>query len=456
MHIKKYFLLSSLVVFLLTAGFGCQGMSTAQVQATKPVSLEYWTVADDVDALQKEIAAFRAARPYVTVNLRQLRADEIYQRLIEALAEDHGPDIISVQNRRVGEFLTKLVPMPATVNDVTLSKQKNLLGTIDTTVSTQVRNMINLSQLDQQYVKAVRDDVVHNGQIVGLPLSMDMVAVYYNKDLLDRSGVPEPPKTWTEFQDAVRKITRYDKKTGQIIQSGTALGTGNNVPSSDDLLYLLFRQSKVNFVSKGGQAIFSGTPEAAGQVMDFYTDFANPTRDTYTWNSDQGNALDAFVNGKVGFYFGYSYDFPTIRSRAPQFEYHILPLFQLNPDNQVNVANYWIQTVLTKSKNQNEAWNLVDFLTHSKATKDYLDQTGRPTAMRAYIADQKTKPELEPFVGQILTAENWYHGRDYASAQKAVQDMINEWITPPPDPNKAGDWRSSILNRGAQRVNQTL
>ncbi len=456
MNIKKYFSLFFLVVFLVTTGFGCKGMTAAQIQATQPVTLEYWTVTDDVDALQKQIDVFRAARPYITVNLRQLRADELYPRLVEALAEDHGPDIISVQNRDIGKFLTKLSPMPASVNDVTVTTVKAALGGTNTTVNNQVRNLLDLTGLDQQYVKAVRDDVVREGKIVGLPLSMDMMAVFYNKDLLDRSGVPEPPKTWTDFQDAVRKITKYDKKTGKIIQSGTALGTGTNVPASDDLLYLLFRQSNVGFVDKSGQAVFSGSVDASSQVMDFYTDFANPTRDTYTWSADQGDALDAFVNGKVGFYFGYSYDFPVMRARAPQFEFHVLPLFQLNPDNQVNVANYWIQTVLAKSKNKNEAWNLVDFLTHSKAVKDYLDQTGRPTALRTYIADQKTKPDLAPFVDQILTAENWYQGRDYVGAQKAIQDMIDEWIVPQATPEATNVWRSQVLDRGVQKINQTL
>ncbi len=455
MKLKIIISFSVLAVFLVTAGFGCKGITVAQQQATKPITLEYWTVNDDVDALQRQIAVFRAARPYVNVNIRQLSANEIYPRLVEALAEDHGPDIISVQNRRIGEFISKLTPMPAKVDDVTVTTVKTTFGT-ETTVNNQSRDLLSLSQLDQQYVKTVRDDVVKNGAIIGLPLSMDMMAVFYNKDLLDRSGVAEPPKDWKEFQDSVRKITRYDKTTGKLTQYGTTLGTGDNIPGSDDLLYVLFRQSNVGFTAKSGQAVFNLSQEASSQVMDFYTDFANSTRDTYSWSAEQGDALDAFVAGKVGFFFGYSYHFPVIRARAPQFDFRILPLFQLNPDNKVNVASYWIQSVLSKSTHQNEAWNLIDFLTHSKATKDYLDQTNRPTALRTHIADQKTKPELAPFVDQILTAENWYHGRNYVGALQAVQQMIAEWIQPPADPNKVGEWRKGVLNRGAQKINQTL
>ncbi len=455
MKFGKLILLFSVLAFLITAGFGCKGLSKAQVQATKPVTLEYWTVFDDVDVLQKEIAAYRAQRPYITINLRQLRADELYPRLIEALAEDRGPDIISVQNRRLGEFISKLTPMPVSVADTLVTVEKTTLGT-NTIVTPQTRPMVTLSQLDSQYVKAVRDDVVRGGQIYGLPLSMDMMAVFYNKDLLDRSGIAEAPKNWEEFQAAAKKITKYDKKTGLISQSGASLGTGKNVPGSDDLLYMLFRQSSVGFVARDGQAIFNLSGQASNQIVDFYTDFANPTRDTYSWSENQGDALDSFLNGKVGFFFGYSYHLPTIKARASQFDYRIMPLFQLNPDAPVNVASYWIQSVLAKSKHPNEAWGLIDYLTHSKATKDYLDQTNRPTALRAYIADQKAKPDLAPFVDQILIAENWYRGRDYAGANRAVQDMLTEWLQPAPDPDKAGQWHQDILNRAAEKINQTL
>ncbi len=455
MRFGKLVTIISIVAFLTTAGFGCKGLSQAQIQSTAPISLEYWTVFDDVDALQKQIAAYRANRPYLTINLRQLRADELYPRLIEALAEDKGPDIISVQNRRLGEFITKLTPMPTGVNDTLVTVEKTTLGS-NTIINSQARAMVNLSQLDNEYVKAVRDDVVRGGQIFGLPLSMDMMAVFYNKDLLDRSGVPEPPKTWEDFQAAAKKITKYDKKTGNIIQSGAALGTGDNIPGSDDLLYLLFRQSNIGYVAKDGQAIFNLSGQNATQIMNFYTDFANPGRDTYAWSANQGDALETFLNGKVGFFFGYSYHLPTVKARASQFDWRLMPMFQLTPDTPVNVASYWIQSVLAKSKHQNEAWGLIDFLAHSKATKDYLDQTGRPTALRAYIVDQKSKPDLEPFVDQILIAENWYRGRDYAGASRAVRDMLAEWLQPVPDEGKINEWQQNILNRGAEKINQTL
>ena len=455
MKLKTIISFSTLAIVLLTAGFGCKGLTAAQQAAVAPVTLEYWTVFDDVDAIQAEIGSFTAYRPYINVNVRQFRADELYQRLVEALAEDHGPDIISIQNRDVGKYFSKLVSMPASVQDTTVVVTKGQFST-NTTVTPQTLPTVTLAQMDSEYIKVVGDDVVKDSKIYGLPLSVDMLGVYYNKDLLDRAGIPQPPTNWDEFQKDVKIITKYDKTTSKILQSGAALGTGAKIEGSDDLLYVLFQQSGLDFTAKNGFAIFNQTGQSGVGVMNFYTDFANPTRDTYTWSDDLGTSLDAFVTGKTAFFFGYSYDYPIIKSRAPQLNFRLLPLFQLNPDKPVNAANYWIQTVTAKSKHQNEAWDLINYLTHSKATKDYLDRTNRPTALRTYIADQKSKPELQPFVDQILIAQNWYHGRDYTTAQKAIQEMLTSWLQPVADPAQVGQIQGVILNQGADKINQTL
>lgn len=449
--------IASVLVALVFCGFGCKGLSKTEQQLVQPITLEYWTVFDDVDAIRAEIAKYQVGRPYLTVNVRQLRANEIYPRLVEALAEDRGPDIISVRNRSLKAYVSKLAPMPSTALDTTVTITKTQLGT-NTAVTPSTRVLPTLLTLDRDFVKTVKSDVVVDGKIYGLPLSLDVLAVYYNKDLLDRSGVPEPPKTWEEFQAAVKKISKFDKITGKVTQAGAALGSGSNVPSVDDLLYVLFRQSGIPFSGQSGQAQFAGGGENSPvkDVMNFYTDFSNPTRDTYTWNTGMGNALDEFVNGKVGFFIGYSYNYDTIKARAPQLNLGVLPLFQLNPDKPVNAANYWIQTVVSKSKNQNAAWSLIDHLTRTAAAKSYLDATLRPTALRGLIAGQKENPELEPFVSGVLSAENWYRGTNYDAAQKAVADMADEWIKTPADERQENEYRQNVLNRAAAKINQSL
>ena len=457
---KRFSFFIALALFLTLAGLGCKGPSKQEVEATRPVTLEYWTVFDDVDALQAQIDKYRADRPYLTINLKQLRLDELYPRLLEALAEDKGPDIISLRNRWMRFYKPKLSAMPPAVSDAIVRVEKTTLGT-QTTVNSVNQILPTVNQIEKEYVQAVKSDVVMDGQIYGLPLSLDTVALYYNKDLLDRAGVAEPPKNWEEFQVAAKKLTKFDKKSGKILQSGAAVGTGNNIPGFEDLLYILFKQSNIDFVSKDGFATFhsraQGAPTAPGiSVMNFYTDFANVTRDTYTWNEELENALDKFVNGSLAFFFGYSYHAPVIKARAPQLNVEILPMLQLNPEQPVNTANYWVQAVTDKSKHKNEAWALVNFLTHSKANKDYLDQALRPSALRAYISGQLDNVALYPFTSQVLVASSWYKGKDYDTAVKALADMAHEWLLPAPQAGQELNWKQEILNRAAAKFNQSL
>lgn len=459
--IKKILPFLVIIPVLLLGGFGCKGLSATQQQATQPVTLEYWTVYDDVDALQTSIDKFKAERPYLTINLRQLRPDEIYQRLVETLAEDKGPDIISVQNKYMHAYQTKLAVMPASIQDTTVTVTKNAIGGTDTTINTSNVVLPTITQIDREYVQAVKGDAVIGGKIYGLPLSFDTMALYYNKDLLDKAGVAEPPKTWDDFRKAVLKMTKIDKKTDTVLQSGAALGTATNIPGFDDLLYILFKQSNVGFVDQNGYAVFNVSSVNEGSslamsVMNFYTDFANPTRDVYSWNEDKGNALDSFINGSLAFYFGYNFNYATIKARAPQLNFDVLPMLQLNPDQPVNAANYWLQTVTEKSKHQNEAWDLVNYLTHSKAVKDYLDTTARPSALRTYISGQLDNPVLFPFVSQALVANSWYKGRNYDGAVKSLGDMTHQWLAPIPGNKDPLGWQQEILNRAASQMNQTF
>lgn len=459
---SKFFATLSLgivFVFLTTAGFGCKGMTQAEKKLTQPITLEYWTIFDDVDALRANIEKYRVLRPYLTVNVRQLSVDEFYPRLVEALSEDRGPDIISIRNRWIRGYESKLAAMPTKVDDTLVTVEKTKLGT-NTIVTPQTRALPTVGQLENEYVKAVKQDVVLGNQIYGLPLSLDNLAVYYNKDLLDRAGIAQPPRNWEEFQADVKKISKYDSRTGKITQSGAALGTGKNVAGADDLLQIIFRQSNVPFTGADGRALFSANPgrgqTAAINLVNFYTDFANPGRDTYSWNSQMGNSLDEFISGKVGFLIGYSYHNSLIKARAPQLNFGVLPMFQLNPDSPVNAANYWVSAVPAKSKNSNAAWGLIEYLTHSQATKNYLDATGRPSALRVYLSGQRENAALAPFVSQALVAENWYRGRNYEAAVKALSDMVDNWLIVPTGAGNVNEYRQNLLNQAAAKINQTL
>ena len=103
-----------LIATLVLSGQGCGGGGATTV-AAKPVTLTYWRVLDNSDAFDQIIQAYRALHPNVTVNYRKLRLEEYERELVNALAEDRGPDIVSLHNTWIRSYQSKLLPAPASV-----------------------------------------------------------------------------------------------------------------------------------------------------------------------------------------------------------------------------------------------------------------------------------------------------------------------------------------------------
>lgn len=443
---------------LALGGFGCKGLSQEQAAALKPVKLEYWTVYNNVEELQKMAAEYKALRPYVTVNIRQVQYEEFDRLFTNALADDVAPDIVSMHVHWLRKNLNRLSPAPASVNMARVIKKSQYSDEIEVLIDTIP--MPSVKTIKDAYVKTVYEDVVVNGNLYGFPLALDSLAVFYNRNLLDLAGVPEAPKTWDEFVLAVKKTTKFNA-SGDIVQSGTALGTGKNIDASFDIISMFMSQSGVT-MSQGSAVTFaSGVAEAQNRnhptfkALDFYTDFARPTREVYSWNEKKDPALDEFVRGKVAFYFGYSYNYPTIKARAPQMNMQILPMFQLNPDAPSNIANYWVESVVGKSKNKNEAWDFVRFISSPDNVKKYTDAVFRPSPLRSQIVEQQKDENMEPFATQALFATNWYRGTDVVVAKDAFSQLITELLKPAGELDMLKRDKQLIINAAA-RVQQTM
>ena len=123
---KKVFAFSLIASFLLTSGLGCSGVSTVQQASVQPVSVEYWTVFNDVEELRKLATAYSQTRPYVKINIRQVRYEEFDKLFVNALADDVAPDVVSMHTRWLHKYTSRLAPMPAKVQMANVSVQGQL------------------------------------------------------------------------------------------------------------------------------------------------------------------------------------------------------------------------------------------------------------------------------------------------------------------------------------------
>ena len=447
-----------LMIPLLILGAGCGGSSAAEVLASKPVKITIWRVFDDSDTFQSIMSAYQSIHPNVSFIYRELRFDEYEDELIRAFAEGEGPDVFSLHNTWLGEYESLIAPLPDSLSIA----YAEVRGTIKKETVYTIKEEPTLSEraLKADFVDVVAQDVLRSykpsakakaeDRIFALPLSVDTLAMYYNKDLLDAAGIAEPPSTWTEFQDAVTLLTKIGSND-QILQSGGAIGTSQNVERAFDILSLLMMQNGTQMTDSVNRPTFANETDTgylAGEAARFYTDFANPLKAVYTWNAEQPDSFDAFVNGNTAFFFGYSYHNAFIKTANSKLDFSITPAPQIDGGKTVNYANYWVETVAKSSEAGDWAWDFIQFAAEEEHVDSYLAASNKPTALRGLISTQLEDEVLSIFSGQTLTADSWYKGSDAQVAEEAFLTLIDGIL--------AGEELEVVLKAAQNKVSQSL
>lgn len=443
----SFFLIAAL---FLTTGQGCFGGGGGGGVALEQVDLEIWGVFDDKSPYDTIIDEYRLLHPNVKITYRKLRFDEYEDELIRAFAEDRGPDLFALHNSWMEGYKGLIQPMPASI---TVTEQE-VRGSVRREVVVVEKEKTTMSNraLRETYVEQVERDVIRDYQpdpdldpeerIFGLPLALDTLSLFYNRDLLDSAGFPSPPETWSDFQTMVPELTTYDLN-GEPIQSGAAMGTSDNVERSTDILSLLMMQTGTEMTDERGRVAFHTVPADAPSgfipalnALEFYTDYANPTKEVYSWNTSMTNSFDAFANGQAAFFLGYSYHVPLLRTAAPRLNFSISHVPQIDGTREVNYANYWVHVVSDSSEFSDWAWDFLLFASDEENVVSYLEEARKPTAHRSLIPSQLDDEELGIFVDQVLTAESWYQGSDANAAEDAIRDLIDIYLTGPEDPEE--------------------
>ncbi|OIO52092.1 MAG: hypothetical protein AUJ19_02585 [Parcubacteria group bacterium CG1_02_58_44] len=454
--------LATIILSLAFLGAGCFGGQEATVP---PVTLQYWRVDDPPEAVAKVIAGYRQAHPNVKIEVRSFRAEEYENELLEALAENRGPDIFSLPNVWLTGWRNKLLPLPEKTyvvsQTVDPAKKKVVVANVET-------KSITVRQINEDFVEAVPSDIIMltvpekkderpTEAIWGLPFSLDTLALFYNEDLLRQADITKPPGTWKEVQDQVKRLTVLNEEGG-IEQSGAAIGLAGNVRHAADLMTAIMIQNGTEMADSRGYVHFqSYTVDTRDrsyppgiETLMFYQAFARRGMSTFTWDTDQPDSMDAFIAGKTAFYFGFPYDRNQIRERSPRLNFQVASLPQVDPTDTKNLAHYNVEVVSKRTAHPNEAWDFIQFAASQDNVKDFLSATGRPTALRSLISEQLTDPDATVFTGQVLTAKTWYRGSDWSAVETAFSSMIETYPTV-----ERPDYQP-IIQTAANRINDTI
>jgi len=203
----------------------------AATQPAKKVTINWWHITtDDIGKANWQRIAndYMAAHPNVDIQITVLENDQFKQKLATVMQSGNPPDLFQSWGGGVMNEYAKA----------------GLLQDISGQIQGYWGNSFSPSALSVYN---------YDGKQYGVPWDMGMVGFWYNKALFKQAGIDQPPATWTDFIDAVKKL-----KAAGI--TPIALGEKDKWPGHYYWVYLAVRL--------GGQAAFQAAYSRQGSFSD--------------------------------------------------------------------------------------------------------------------------------------------------------------------------------------------
>lgn len=328
---------------------------------------------------------FNKANPSFVVKYVEKYPETFDQELLEALATGTGPDMFFLPEDLVFHYANKILPIPYTTYPISTFKG----------------------------VFAGAGEIFLSSKgVLAFPLSIDPLLLYYNRSILDASGVVYPPSTWDDLSGMVSLLTKKDDQN-KIIKSAVAMGHFSNVVHAKDILTALFMQAGNPIVEeREGKYVSSlGSPVGTydiSSMLRFYTDFADPNSVAYSWNKSFANSDAVFSKEDLAFYFGYASELESMINRNPNQNFFVAPFPQIkNATFKSTNAKVTGIAISAFSKNINTAFTAASLMATSDFAKKFAEVTRVAPARRDLLAQKREDAYSPIFYSSALFAKSW-------------------------------------------------
>lgn len=396
--------------FALFGGLiGSSGAGPVAIWGTLPANT-MGTIIDSLKSVNKDLQDVT----YVEKDPATYQSD-----LINAIAAGGGPDLALISEEDLGTLSDKLLVIPYSA----ISQ------------STFVNSFIDESQIF----------LVQQGAIAA-PFSIDPMVMYWNRDLLASAGVGQPPQYWNDFLTIAPRITSLDASQN-VRQSAVALGEWQNVDHAKQILSTLFMQAGDPIVARDPQSgvrvsVLGSTPSQAAEnpaesALRFYTEFANPSKTTYSWNRSLKSSGQAFAAGEVGMYFGFASESKSIAARNPNLRFAIALMPQLKGStNHITYGTLSGLAIPRSSHNPQGAQRVAVALSSQAAASVVVRETGLPSVRRDLAVDTSASSAANTLAQSALISAAWYDP-NAAQTDRLFKVMIESVVSGKLDPTSA-------------------
>ncbi|MFF2025987.1 ABC transporter substrate-binding protein [Streptomyces sp. NPDC058171] len=325
----------------------CTGESStgAEDDASKNTTITFWhgwTAPSEVKAIEDNIARFEDAHPNIKVKVVGAINDDKLNQALRA-GGSKGPDVVSsFTTANVGKFCSS-----GAFTDLAPFIEKDGID------------------LEKTFSKVLLEYTQFEGKRCALPLLSDAYGLYYNKDEFKKAGIKAPPKTWSEFLEVAKKLT---KAKGDSYET---LGFMPNYHGYETVVSHYMSQWNHEYFDADGKSNIAKDPAFAEmytfqkKLVDELGGFGKLEKYRTTFG-DEWAAEHPFHLGQVSMQLDGEWRLGMAEAADVDFEIGVAPLPVADDEVDEYGKGYLSGTIMgiaPQSKKKNAAWKLMKYMT---------------------------------------------------------------------------------------------
>jgi multiple sugar transport system substrate-binding protein len=324
---------------------GSPATSAAPSGYTGPAAtIEYsiWGDPTELKNQQAIVDAFHAAEPKITVKVSVADWDTYWDKLQTGLAGGAAPDVFAMDGPLFPDYASR---------DVLLDLSPYIQ-----------RDGYDLTTLNDL---AVKDFTMPDGRQLGLPRDLNVIALFYNKKLFDKAGVPYPDESWTwdKLVEVGKQLTVDANKDGKPEQWGLYTETSDMENAWSSFVW----QNGGDVLAPDGKSIVLDQDAGSGGIQFLqdliWKDKVVPDPALFAETGD------AFEQGKAAMEINGSWLVAT--DEAAGLSFGIAPL-PSGPAGRATSVNPTGAVIAKSSKSADAAWAFAKYLAGAEAQQKIM------------------------------------------------------------------------------------
>jgi ABC-type glycerol-3-phosphate transport system substrate-binding protein len=308
-----------------------------------------------------------------------------------------GTEIQIVNKKDDLEFIEEFLSNPDSQPELMTINSKNMAFYQKYSASNQYFQKELLADYLERSVDTVKNNNIYSGEIYGVPLHVDNLQMYVNKNLLNNlSSSKTVAKDWETLK---LQASSFDKTKGQnLISLG---GSKDTVKNFEDIIGAMMVQKSIYLDSKNKEI----TDTDFIQVLKDYNYFKQ-----FLTRTD--NDYDSFKQGKSLYYIDYYSANDKLKVENPSLDFEITDIPKYSNGNNISHSKFFTTMAHKKNSLEPEKKRIVDdfiyYLSLEETQKIYSEKTKYPSANKKVASEQyKSKSDLDNnrrFFDQALVA----------------------------------------------------